>query len=67
MRHGMAMCVVGTALLVLVNGCTVSQGDSKKKDSEVRAAPLTLVDQGKSLAPIIVFKDAPKASGVIKT
>ncbi len=67
MRHGMAMCVVGTALLVLVSGCTVSQGDSKKNDSEVRAAPLTLVGKGASLAPIIVFKDAPKASGVIKT
>ena len=59
MRHGMAMCVVGTVLLMVVNGCTVPQEDAKKKDSEVRAAPLILVDKGVSLAPIIVFKDAP--------
>ena len=59
MRHGMAMCVAGTALFVLVNGCTMLQEDAKKNDSGIRAAPLTLVDKGVSLAPIIVFKDAP--------
>ncbi len=59
MRHGMAMCVVGTVLLMLVNGCTVPQENATKKDSEVRAAALVLVDKGASLAPIIVFKDAP--------
>ena len=51
MRHGMAMCVAGTALFVLVSGCTVSQGDSKKNDSEVRGGvPLVLVDKGASSA-----------------
>ena len=59
MRHGMAMCVVGTVLLMMVSGCTVQQEDAKKKDSEVRSAPLVLVEKGASLAPIIVFKDAP--------
>ncbi len=57
--NGMAMCVVGTVLLMVVNGGTVPQEDAKKKDSEVRAAPLILVDKGVSLVPIIVFKDAP--------
>ncbi len=43
MRNGMAMCVVGTVLLMVVSGCTVSQGDSKKNDSEVRGGvPLVL-------------------------
>ena len=59
MRHGMTMCVIGTVLLMVASGCTVPQEDAKKKDSEVRAAPLVLVDKGVSLAPIIVFKDAP--------
>ncbi len=60
MRHGMALCVVGAVLLMVVNGCTVvPQEDAKKNDSEVQAAPLTLVEKGASLAPIIVFKDAP--------
>ena len=59
MRHGMAMCVVGTVLLMVASGCTMLQEDAKKNDSGVRAAPLILVDKGASLAPIIVFKDAP--------
>ena len=59
MKHVMAMCVVGTVLLMVASGCTVPQEDAKKKDSGVRAAPLILVDKGASLAPIIVFKDAP--------
>ena len=59
MRHLVAMCVVGTALFVLVNGCTMVQKDAKKNDSDVRTAPLVLVEKGVSLAPIIVFKDAP--------
>ena len=59
MRHGMAICAVGTVLLMVASGCTVSQENAKKKDSELRAAPLVLVDKGVSLAPIIVFKDAP--------
>ena len=59
MRHGMAMCVVGTVLLMVVAGRAVGQENAKKNGSEVRAAPLILVDKGVSLAPIIVFKDAP--------
>ncbi len=59
MKHGMAMCVVGTVLLMVVSGCTMLQEDAKKNDSEVQAAPLVLVEKGASLAPIIVFKDAP--------
>ncbi len=59
MRHGMSMCVVGTVLLMVASGCTVPQEDAKKKDSGARAAPLILVDKRASLAPIIVFKDAP--------
>ncbi len=59
MRHVMAMCVVGTVLLMLANGCTVPQEDAKKRDSEIRAVPLVLVDKGVSLAPIIVFSNAP--------
>ena len=55
----MAMCVVGTVLLMVASGCTMLQEDAKKKDSEVRAAPLILLDKGVSLAPIIVSKDAP--------
>ena len=59
MRHGMAMCLVGAVMLMVVSGCTVPQENAKKKDSEVRSAPLVLVEKGVSLAPIIVFKDAP--------
>ena len=59
MRYGMVMYVVGTVLLMVVNGCTVPQEDAKKKDTEVQAVPLVLVEEGVSLAPIIVFKDAP--------
>ena len=59
MRNGMAMCLVGAVLLMVVSGCTVPQEDAKKKDSEIRAAPLVLVEKGVTLAPIIVFKDAP--------
>ena len=59
MRHGMAMCVVGTVLLMVVAGRAVGQENAKKNGSEVRAAPLILVDKGVGLAPIIVFKDAP--------
>ena len=59
MRNGMAMCVVGAVMLMVVSGCTVPQGDAKKNASELRAAPLILVDKGASLAPIIVVKDAP--------
>ena len=59
MKHVMAMCVVGTVLLMVVAGRAVGQEDAKKNGSEVRTAALTLVDKGKSLAPIIVFKDAP--------
>ena len=59
MRHGMAMCLVGAVMLMVVSGCTVPQENAKKKDSEVRSAPLVLVEKGASLAPIIVFKDAP--------
>ena len=59
MKHVMAMCVVGTVLLMMVAGRAVGQENAKKNGSDVRAAPLTLVDKGMSLAPIIVFKDAP--------
>ena len=59
MKHVMAMCVVGTVLLMVASGCTVPQEDAKKKDSEIRAVPLVLVDKGVSLAPIIVFSNAP--------
>ncbi len=59
MRHGMAMCVVGTVLLMVVAGNFLGQEESKKNAPEVRVAPLILVDKGASLAPIIVFKDAP--------
>ena len=38
MRHGMAICVVGTVLLMLVNGCTVPQENAKKNAPEVQAA-----------------------------
>ena len=46
-------------MLMVVSGCTGTMEKPKQKDSEVRAAPLVLVDKGASLAPIIVFKDAP--------
>jgi len=59
MRNGMAMCLIGAALLMVASGCTAPQEDAKKKDSEIRAAPLVLVEKGVTLAPIIVFKDAP--------
>jgi len=55
----MAMCVVGTVLLMVVAGNFLGQEESKKNAPEVRVAPLILVDKGASLAPIIVFKDAP--------
>ncbi len=59
MRHGMAICGIGAALLVVAAGCTEAQEKVNQKDSEVRAAPLTLVAKGASLAPIIVFSNAP--------
>ncbi len=58
MKHVMAICGIGAALLVVVAGCT-SQEQAKQKDAEVQAAPLTLVEKGASLAPIIVFSNAP--------
>ena len=58
MRHGMAMCVVGTVLLMVASGCTMLQEDAKKNDSGVRAAPLILVDKGASLGQIRMPKKA---------
>ncbi len=59
MRHGMAIWGIGAALLVVAAGCMEAREQAKQKDSEVRAAPLTLVEKGASLAPIIVFSNAP--------
>ncbi len=59
MRHGIAMWGIGAALLVVAAGCTEALEKPKEKDAEVRAAPLTLVEKGVSLAPIIVFSNAP--------
>ncbi len=53
------MCGIGAALLVVAAGCMETLEKARQKDAEVRAAPLTLVDKGQSLAPIIVFSNAP--------
>ena len=58
MRHGMTMCVIGTVLLMMANGYTMQQKEDAKKNAS-KVPPLILVDKGASLAPIIVFKDAP--------
>ena len=59
MRHGIAILGIGVALLVVAAGRAEALEKAKQKDSEVRAAPLVLVDKGASLAPIIVFSNAP--------
>ena len=59
MRHGIARLGIGAALLVVAAGGMEAREQAKQKDSEVRATPLTLVDKGASLAPIIVFSNAP--------
>ena len=59
MKQGIAICGIGAALLVVAAGCAETLEKAKQKDAEVRAAPLTLADKGKSLAPIVVFSNAP--------